>query len=356
MKKKRTALAPKQTSQVDFTDLYEKVRAIIEESRGRATRAVNTEMVRAYWLIGQAIVEQEQQGKQRAGYGEGLIELLAARLTADFGKGFTTTNLKYMRQFYLTFGKSHALRGELTWTHYRLLLRVENPEARAFYETEAAEANWSTRQMERQINSLFYERVALSRSRRALLTTARAEAETQTPMDFIKDPFVLEFLGLRESRSFLERDLETAILDHMQEFLLELGKGFAFVGRQARLTLDGDHFYIDLVFYNYLLRCFVLIDLKIGKLMHQDLGQMQMYVNFYHQERTPEGDNPPIGLVLCADKNEAVVRYTLGAQQSRIQAARYQLYLPSEAELAAEVRREQERFRQQKMTGARIAE
>lgn len=352
MKKRRAkiAKASQSTQAAEVSDLYEKVRAILEEARARVVRTVNIEMVRAYWLIGQAIVEQEQRGKGRADYGERLIESLSERLTKEFGRGFDRSNLWHMRNFYMTFPNFlDAPRRELTWTHYRLLLRIENPEARAFYETEAAEDNWSTRQLERQINSHFYERAALSKRKRAMLVKARTEAEQQTPTDFVKDPFVLEFLGLRENKDYLERDLEAAILDHLQEFLLELGKGFAFVGRQVRITLDDDHFYIDLVFYNYLLRCFVLVDLKIGKLTHQDLGQMQMYVNYYALERTPDGDNPPIGLVLCADKNDAVVRYTLAGGQQQILAARYQLYLPTEKELAAELRREQARFAQRRL-------
>lgn len=351
MKKQRTKIvkASQSIQAAEVSNLYEKVRAILEEARARVVRTVNTEMVRAYWLIGQAIVEQEQKGRGRADYGERLIESLAERLIKEFGKGFQPRNLWWMRDFYLKFPILNAVRSELSWTHYRLLLRVENPQARAFYETEAAEGNWSTRQLERQINSHFYERALLSKHKRAMLAKARTEAEPPTHTDFVKDPFVLEFLGLRENRDYLERDLEAAILDHLQEFLPELGKGFAFVGRQVRITLDGDDFYIDLVFYNYLLRCFVLVDLKIGKLTHQDLGQMQMYVIYYAIERTPEGDNPPIGLVLCADKNDAVVRCTLASGQLHILAARYQLYLPTEEELAAELRREQERFAQRRL-------
>jgi predicted nuclease of restriction endonuclease-like (RecB) superfamily len=298
-------------------------------------------MVRAYWLVGQAIVEHEQKGKDRADYGERLIESLSERLTVEFGKGFTTTNLKYMRQFYLTFPKSHALRDELSWTHYRLLLKVEKPEARAFYEQEAAEQNWSTRELERQITSLFYERALMSADKRRMLTHARTKAEKYEPKEFVKDPYVLEFLGLKESPTLNESQLETALLNHLQEFMLELGKGFAFVGRQQRITIDGDHFYTDLVFYNRLLRCFVLIYLKMGKLTPQDLGQMQLYVNYYTREMREEWENPAIGILLCADKNDAVVRYTLPEEQQQIFAARYRLYLPSEEELAAELRREQ---------------
>lgn len=246
----------------DFASLYAKVREILADARARSFRAVNAEMVRAYWLIGQAIVEQEQKGKRRANYGERIIESLSERLTAEFGKGFQPLILWRMRQFYLTFPILSALRTELSWTHYRLLLKVEKPEAREFYEREAAEANWSTRQLERHINSFFYERALLSQEKQKFLTESRRTAEKQEILDFVKDPFVLEFLGLRESQKYLERDLETAILDHLQEFLLELGKGFAFVERQVRLTLDGEHFYIDLVFYNYLLRSVLPLDLK----------------------------------------------------------------------------------------------
>ncbi len=332
--------------------LYQKVVTILEEARAAAHRAVNAAMARAYWLIGEAIVEEEQQGKKRAGYGEQLLESLANKLTKNFGKGFTYSNLKNMRQFYLTFPIRHALRSELSWTHYRLLMRVENPDARAFYESEAAEGNWSTRQLERQITTLTYERIALSKNKQKLLQQTRGKAEAQAPLDFVKDPFVLEFLGLRENKDYQERDLEAAIIDHLREFILELGRGFAFVGRQVRITLDGDHFYIDLVFYNYLLRCFVLLDLKLGKLTHQDIGQMQMYVNYYEAECAPRDDNPPIGIILCADRNDAVVRYTLKETASKIVTARYQTYLPSEAELKAELLQAKQQLEQQQRLNA----
>jgi len=329
------------TEPVDVSELYEQVRTILNEARRRTARSVNVEMVRAYWLIGQAIVEHEQQGQERAGYGERLIESLAERLTAEFGKGFSKNNLWYMRQFYLAYPeKLHALRGELSWTHYRLLLKVGNPDARAFYEQEAADQNWSTRQLERQINSLFYERALLSADKRQMLIDARSKAEKYEPQDFVKDPYVLEFLGLKESPDFTETQLESALLDHLQEFLLELGKGFSFVARQQRITLDGDHFYVDLVFYNRLLRCFVISELKMGKLTHQDLGQLQMYVNYYTREMKEEWENPALGILLCADKNDAGVRYTLPEGQQQIFASRYQLYLPTEEELAAEITRE----------------
>ncbi len=337
MSKKIVPLKAQETQAVvpEAAGLYEQVRAILDESRARVARSVNSEMVRAYWLIGQTLVEHEQQGKERADYGAQLIESLAARFKADKVKGFTSTNLKYMRQFYVAFPKSHALRGELSWTHYRLLLRVQKDAARDWYETQAAAQNWSTRELERQVNSLFYERILMSSEKRAALGQVEATSEKYAPADFVKDPFVLEFLGLKDSPDLSESDLESALIEHLQEFLLELGTGFSFVARQQRVTLDGDHFYIDLVFYNRLLRCFVLIDLKIGKLTHQDLGQMQLYVNYYTREMHEEWENPALGILLCADKNEAVVRYTLPQGQDQIFAARYALQLPSEAELAA---------------------
>jgi predicted nuclease of restriction endonuclease-like (RecB) superfamily len=334
----------KAASKAAESSLYLKVVTILEEARALSRRAVNTAMVRAYWLVGEAIVEEEQRGKSRADYGARLVESLAVRLTEKFGKGFNARSLWRMRDFYLKFPILTAVRSELSWTHYRMLLQVENPDARAFYESEAAEGNWSTRQLERQITTLAYERVALSKNKRAMLKRARAEAETSDALDFIKDPFVLEFLGLRENKDYRESDLEAALLDHLRDFMLELGRGFAFVGRQVRITLDGDHFYIDLVFYNYLLRRFILFDLKLGKLTHQDLGQMLMYTNYYGAECTPPGDQPPIGVVLCADKNDAVVRYTLGGERSDVVAARYQMYLPSEAELRAELLAERARL------------
>lgn len=327
-------------------NLYAQVRIILDNARHQAARSVNSEMVRAYWQIGHAIVEQEQAGKERADYGTRLLESLAERMQADGVKGLTLTNLKYMRQFFLLFPKSHALRGELSWTHYRLLLKVEKPAAREWYEAEAASQNWSTRQLERQINSLFWERAALSTQKTGMIAKERDKAEKYVPADFIKDPYVLDFLGLKASPELNESQMENALLEHLQEFLLELGKGFSFVARQQRISLDGDHFYIDLVFYNRLLKCFVLIDLKLGKLTHQDLGQMQFYTHYYTREMREEWENPAIGILLCADKNEAMVRYTLPEGEDQIYAARYRLQLPSEDELAAELTEELRREQQ----------
>jgi len=244
--------------------------------------------------------------------------------------------------------KIDALRRELSWTHYRLLLRLEKPEARAFYEAEAINSRWSTRELERQINSLLFERLALSRDRDGVLELAKKGHEVQQPADLVKDPYVLEFTGIKQEQHFLEKDLETALINKLQQFLLELGKGFAFMARQQRITLDGRHFYIDLVFYNRLTRSFVLLDLKIGDLTHQDIGQMQMYVNYYHREITSEDENPPIGIILCSDKSEAVVRYTLPEGNNQIFASRYKLYLPTEEELTAEIMRERNTLEMEK--------
>jgi len=302
----------------------------------------------SYWEIGRIIVNEEQKGKSRAAYGKKIISSLAQKLSAEFGKGFDERNLWFIRSFYLAYPKMNALRSELSWTHYRLLLRVEKPGARAFYEIEAVNARWSTRELERQINSLLFERLALSRDKKGVLKLAQKGHEISTPTDLVKDPYVLEFTGIPQTDRFFEKDLEQALIDRLQHFLLELGKGFAFVARQQRITLDGRHFFIDLVFYNRLTRSFILIDLKVGEIAHQDLGQMQMYVNYYQREMMAEGENPPIGIVLCADKSDAVVRYTLPEGNKRIFASRYKLYLPSEDELKKELLREKQEIEMQK--------
>lgn len=261
-------------------------------------------------------------------------------MTQDFGKGFTVANLKNMRQFYLTFPNSYALRSYLSWTHYRLLMRVENENAREFYTQEAVKSQWSTRQLERQINSFFYERLLSSKNKEQIAAEIQTLEPAKKPEDVIRHPYVLEFLGLKPNDDFYESNLEQALITHLQKFLLELGRGFSFVARQKRITFDGRHFRIDLVFYNYILKCFVLIDLKVGNLTHQDLGQMQMYVHYYERELMNEGDNPPIGIVLCADKSESVVKYTLPENETQIFASKYKLYLPSEEELLRELNQE----------------
>ncbi|MDX1971335.1 MAG: PDDEXK nuclease domain-containing protein [Candidatus Sumerlaeia bacterium] len=335
-----------------FDSLYGQIREVLSAARERAWRAINHEMVRCYWEIGRLIVEEEQAGQERAEYGAEILKILSRRLKEDFGKGFDRTNLQHMRGLYLGYPKCDALRRELSWTHYRILLRVEKVEARTFYEAEAVQSRWSTRELERQIHSLLFERLALSRDQEGLMKLGREGHVIGTPQDLIKDPYVLEFVGLPQSERVLESELETALIGKLQEFLLELGKGFAYMGRQVRITLDGQHYFIDLVFYNRLTRCFVLIDLKAGALTHQDLGQMQMYVNYYQRELTQEGENPPIGIVLCTDKNEAVVRYTLPEGNKQIFASRYKLYLPTEEELVREIQREREIVEREKRLGA----
>ncbi len=320
--------------------LHQQVREILAAAKEQAWQAVNTFMVDAYWDVGRAIVEDEQAGKPRASYGKRVLEGLAQRLQAEFGKGYDPSNLRNMRAFFRIYPIRDALRRELSWTHYRLLLRVENPTARAFYEAEAVNARWGTRELEAQINSLLFERLALSRDKAGVLALAHKGHEITRPSDLVKDPMVLEFTGLRQDERFRESDLEQALIAKLQLFLLELGKGFAFMGRQQRITLDGEHFFIDLVFYNRLTRSFVLVDLKVGKLTQQDLGQMQMYVNYYQRELTAPDENPPIGIVLCTNKSEAVVRYALPEGNTQIFASRYKLHLPTEEELAAELQRE----------------
>lgn len=337
---RRQTTSPGVPNDVRLDALYRRVQEILVEARARAWQAVNSAMVEAYWEVGRSIVEEEQSGKDRAEYGKQVIKGLAAHLQAEFGKGYDRSNLFHMRAFFIAYPKVDALRRQLSWTHYRLLLRVDDHEARSFYEAEAVSSGWSTRELERQIHSLLFERLSMSRDKEGVLALAREGHEIQSPADLVKDPFVLEFTGLRQDERFRESDLEQALIDKLQQFLLELGKGFAFMARQRRITLDGRHFFIDLVFYNRLTRSFVLLDLKVGSLTHQDLGQMQMYVNYYQRELTAADENPPIGIVLCTDKSEAVVRYTLPEGNTQVFASRYKLYLPTEDELAAELQRE----------------
>ena len=321
------------------SNFYNEIKNILISARNKVYKTANFAMVEAYWNIGKSIIE-EQGGNEKAEYGTGLLKELSRQMTKDFGKGFTVTNLKYMRQFYLMFPNGHALRDELSWTHYRLLIKVEDNNAREFYMQEAIKSQWSTRQLERQINSFFYERLLSSKNKEQVAEEIKTLEPAKEPEDIIRDPYVLEFLGLSSNDDFYESDLEQALITHLQKFLLELGRGFSFVARQKRITFDGRHFRIDLVFYNYILKCFVLIDLKVGDLTHQDLGQMQMYVHYYERELMNEGDNPPIGIVLCADKSESVVKYTLPENETQIFVSKYKLYLPSEEELLRELNQE----------------
>jgi len=316
--------------------IYGQIKEILTTARAKAYSAVNFAMVEAYWLIGKQIVEA-QAGNERAEYGAQLLKYLSEQLTHDFGKGFDESNLRLIRQFYLTFQIRDALRHELGWTHYRKIMKIENERARSFYIDECIKSNWSTRQLERQINTHFYERLLSSQDKEAVSAEIQKTALPLDPKDFIRNPVILEFLDIKPSSNLYEKDLETTIINHLQEFLLEMGRGFSFVARQKRISFDGRDFYIDLVFYHYILKCFVIIDLKMDDLTHQDLGQMQMYVNYYTREMMNTGDNPPIGIILCADKSEAIVRYTLAENNKQIFASKYMLYLPTEQELKNEI-------------------
>ncbi len=316
---------------------YDNIKNAIVEAQNKIVRTVNSTLVETYWKIGEQIFKECGEN-DRAEYGKYVINYLAERLTKEFGKGFDVRELRRMRQFYMAFPIRDSLRPELSWTHYRLIIRVENPKARAFYVEECAKCGWSTRQLERQIHSLFYERLLSSHydeSVRNEIYTLEPKKEVK-PTDILKSTYILEFLGLEDSNKYHEKELEQAIINNLQKFLLEMGRGFTFVARQKRITLEDDNFYIDLVFYNVILRCYVLIDLKIGKITHQDLGQMLMYVNYYTEELMNEGDNPPIGLVLGADKNDSVIKYTL-KDKERLFASKYKTCLPTEEELKREL-------------------
>ena len=315
---------------------------ILRQAQANAYRSINQAMVQAYWLVGKRIVEEEQQGEAKAAYGKGVIKSLSAALQAEFGKGFSERNIENMRAFYLQYPIPQTVSAELqtpdfqlSWSHYQMLLRVENKEERAFYAIEAAQNNWSLRELKRQFDSALYLRLALSTDKADIKKLAHEGQIIQKPQDAVKDPYILEFLQLQEHSRYSENDLENALIDKLEYFLLELGKGFTFVARQKRISFDERHFYIDLVFYNRLLRCFVLIDLKIGDLKHQDLGQMQMYVNYYDRFIKLEEENKTIGIVLCQDKSETLVEITLPEDNQHIFASRYQTVLPSKQELHA---------------------
>jgi len=331
----------------ELNTLYNTINQIIEEARNTVYRTANFTMVQAYWNIGRAIVEEEQNGQDRAEYGQYILQELAKKLTKKYGKSYGERNLRYVRQFYRIFQNWNAVRSELSWTHYRLLLRIENDQARQFYLQEAIDCNWSTRSLERQINKLYYERMLMSKNNQVVKAETTEKTTQQEPKDIIKDPYVLEFLGLKDNTDFRESELEQAIIDKLQDFLLELGKGFTFHSRQYRISLDGEHFYIDLVFYNYILKCFLLIDLKTGKLKHQDIGQMDTYVRYFEDKIKQENDNPTIGLILCTEKNNAVVKYSLLNDSKQLFAAKYMTYLPTEQELKKEIERERQQIEQE---------
>jgi len=322
------------------TNIINDIQAIIGNARQKAVRSVNHELVLMYWQIGQRIFEEEQKGEDRAKYGAYLISSLAESLEPEYGSNFSKRQLERYRQFYRLFPNASALRTQFSWTHYKLLLPIDDEDKRQFYIAECGKNNWSSRELERQINSHLYERLLASNDKDSVLAVAKKEKHPEKPEEIIKDPMVLEFLGLKREAAYYEKDLEQAIISHLQEFLLELGNGFAFVARQKRIHLEGDEFFIDLVFYNRLLQCFVLIEIKTHKLTHQDLGQLQMYVNYYDREERLSHEKPTIGILLCADKNNAVVKYSLPEDNKTIKASKYELYLPTEEQLLDEMRKE----------------
>jgi len=316
------------------------IKNIILQSRDNAVRSVNWERTIMYWKIGKRIFEEEQQGKERAEYGTYLIRELSKQIQPEFGSGFSYRQLNWYRQFYRTFPIVSALRTQFNWTHYKSLISISDEHKREYYIAESSNNNWTSRQLERQINSSLYERLLLSNDKEAVLSVAKREKAPSEPFEIIKDPMVLEFLGLKPNSAYYEKDLEQAIINNLQEFILELGNGFAFIARQKRIHIDGDDFFIDLVFYNRLLQCFVLIDLKIGKLTHQDLGQLQMYVNYFDRVEKVDFENPTIGILLCADKNDSVVRFSLPENNKTILSGKYQLYLPTENQILEELKKE----------------
>ena len=324
--------------------LVSDARSIINAARANAVRSVDFSRVQMYWNLGRRIVEEEQQGKRRAEYGKYIIRGLAKRLEPEFGSGFGIRQLEQSRRFYCLYPIAHTLYAQLNWSQYKLLISIEEPDKREYYQLEAVSHCWTKRELERQIHSQLWERLLLSNDKDALLAVARKERIPETPQEIIKDPMRLEFLGLERRPKYYETDLEQAIIDHLQEFILELGNGFCFVARQKRILLEDDEFFIDLVFFNRLLHCFVLIELKTGKLTHQDLGQLQMYVNYYDRvEKTPD-ENKTIGILLCRDKNSSLVKMTLPEDNQTILAAEYRLRLPTEGQLLAEVRKAEQEF------------
>ncbi len=328
----------------DITAIYTEIRALIQTARSRIYQSINVEMVRTYWEVGRIIVEEQQKGQERAKYGVYLIQVLSKQLQQEFGSGFNEANLRRMRLFYQAYPKRSSLRNELSWTHYRLLIHVEDSRARAYYEEETVRENWSARALERQIGTLYYERLLASSDKTAVI----AEAKKNTVYlkmgseDVIKSPYVLEFLGMHPDVRYLEKEVEQGLIDKLQEFLLELGKGFAFVARQKRISMEHAEYYVDLVFYNCLLKCYVLIDLKTGKLTPEDVGKMDTYIRVFEDKVRRDDDNPTIGLILCAQKDEAVVKYSVLKESQQVFASKYMTYLPTEKELKQEILRERQ--------------
>ncbi|CAN1496928.1 YhcG, N-terminal [Flavobacteriaceae bacterium] len=317
----------------------QEIKQILINARQQSYRAINTAMIEAYWKIGQKIVLQEQNGKEKANYGEALLKELSKNLSTEFGKGFSSSNLRNFRQFYLTYPDEqicYTVCSKLSWSHNRLIMRIDDPVARQYYLTESTQENWSVRTLERNIKTLYYNRLLSSKN----ISNNNINETSINIKDFIKDPYVFEFLDIPEPKSHSEQEIESILIENFQVFLMELGKGFSFVGRQYRISSETEHYYIDLVFYNYILKCFVLFDLKIGKLTHQDIGQMDMYRRMFDDLKKPEGDLPTIGIILCTEKSETVVKYSIINDSPHLFATKYLPYLPSEKELIDEIERE----------------
>ncbi len=318
-----------------YSSLKATIGQILEEGRGKAAHAVNTILVETYWQIGRHIVEYEQGGEERAAYGKELLAKLSKDLTLEYGKGFSRSNLTYMRKFYLAFPKSETLSHKLSWSHYFEILKTDDPLELNFYLRQCEQEKWSVRELKRQMKSMLFHRIALSRNKKGVMDIANEGAKVQTPSDILRDPYVFEFLGLPEQKHLTESELEKKLIDHLESFLLEMGKGFAFVGRQYRISISGRHFYVDLVFYHRILKCFVLIDLKTGEVEHNDVGQMNLYLNYFEKEESVEDDNQPIGIVLGAHKDHILIEYATANISNQLFVSKYQLYLPDQKQLAA---------------------
>jgi predicted nuclease of restriction endonuclease-like (RecB) superfamily len=318
----------------EYIKLVDSIGALLESARKDTIRTINNILVKTYWEIGKRIVEYEQQGGEKAEYGTELLIKLSKDLSLKYGKGFSKSNVYLMRLLYIKYPKFQTLSGKLSWSHYVELLSVSDDLARSFYEKQCIKENWSVRQLRRQINSMLFERIALSKDKKSVLKLAKKGQIIEKEEDIIKDPYVFEFLGIPEQYQYTEKELESRLIDNLQMFLLELGKGFAFIKRQYRITLDNNHFYVDLVFYHTILKCYVLIDLKVGKITHQDVGQMNMYLNYFKSEVNSDNDNSPIGIILGAEKDNILVEYALGGISNKLFVSQYKLYLPSEKELS----------------------
>ena len=327
----------------EINSIFDSIKNLVINSRNKVYHTVNTEMLNLYWNIGKIIMEI-QQGDERASYGDAVLDKLSQKLTNEFGKGFSKRNLERMRKFYIFFPIATTVSSQLSWSHYLELIKIDDEQKRKFYLNECINSKWSVRELQRQRDSLLYERLTISADKEKILELSEKGQILKTSKDLVKDPFVLEFLDIKENTDYLESDLEKNIIEHLKEFLLELGKGFSYVGNQVRLTLEEDHFYPDLVFYNRLLKCFVIIDLKIGKVSHQDIGQMQMYVNYYDREIKQNDEKPTVGILLSTNKNETVVKYTLPKDNKTIFSSEYKLHMPSEQELISAIEEEKKNY------------